>query len=82
RASEVSISQGGVGVARTEQLRLEAGATAFAVVADDASVGEGSSVFMLIARNAAGDVRPVLDWRAAAAFGAGLGLALRILRRR
>jgi hypothetical protein len=82
RATDVSVSQGGVGLARTGNLRLEGGASAFAVVADDATIGEGSSVLMLIARQTSGDVQPLLDWRAAAAFGMGLGLVMRLLRRR
>lgn len=82
RATDVSVNQGGVGLARAGTLRMEGGASAFAVVADDATIGEGSNLFLLLARQASGDVRPMLDWRAAAAFGVGLGLAMRLLRRR
>jgi hypothetical protein len=82
RATDMSVSQGGVGLARAQHLRLQDGASAFAVVADDAAMAEGSNVAVLIARTATGDVRPLLDWRAAAAFGAAFGLALRLLRRR
>lgn len=82
RAGELSISQGGVGVARADKLNLNAGGSAFAVMADDASLAEGSSVFLMLARSATGAVRPVIDWRAAAAFGAGFGIAVRMLRRR
>lgn len=82
RATDMSVSQGGVGMARAQHLRLQDGASAFAVVADEASVAEGSNVFMLIARTTTGDVRPALDWRAAAAFGAGFALVLRLFRRR
>lgn len=82
RATDMSVSQGGVGLARAQHLRLQDGASAFAVVADDASLADGSNVVVLIARTVTGDVRPLLDWRAAAAFGAAFGLALRLLRRR
>lgn len=81
QSQDLSVSMGGVGLARTEKLNLGQGSSAFVVATDDAEVAEGSNVFMLLARNASGNVRPVLDWRAAAAFGVGLGLALRLLRR-
>lgn len=80
-ADQLTVNQGGVGLARTKRLTIEEGGTAFAVMADTATVGEGSSIFMLVARNTTGDVRPALDWRAAAALGAGLGLVLSLLRR-
>jgi large exoprotein involved in heme utilization and adhesion len=82
RAGELTISQGGIGLAQADNLRLNEGASAFALAGNDVSIQSGANVFMLLARSASGDVRPVLDWRAAAAFGAGLGLALRLLRRR
>ncbi|MEO6349772.1 MAG: hypothetical protein ABIP53_03895 [Candidatus Limnocylindrales bacterium] len=81
RADHLSISQGGVGLARTDELTLHEGGTAFAVVADSATFDRESSVFMLIAGSTNGDVRPVFDWRAAAAFGAAFGLVLSLLRR-
>jgi hypothetical protein len=82
RAREMSVAQGGVAVARTDTLRLQAESSGFAIVADQATIEPGASVFMLIARNVSGDVRPVLDWRAAAAFGAAAGVVLALLRRR
>lgn len=82
RAGEFSVSQGGVGVARADRLNVNQGGSAFAVMADEATLAEGSQVLLLIAGSASGSVKPVIDWRAAAAFGAGLGLALRLLRRR
>jgi hypothetical protein len=81
RAREMSVAQGGVAVARTDNLRLEAGSSGFAVVADEVAIAPGASVFMLFARRSTGDVRPVLDWRTAVAFGIGVGLVLRLLRR-
>lgn len=80
-ADHLTVNQGGVGLARTERLTIEEGGSAFVVMADTADIGAGANVFMLVARNAGGEVRPVLDWRAAAAFGAGLALALTLLRR-
>jgi len=81
RADELSVSQGGVGFARTEHLTLQEGGTAFAVVADTATLDPETSVFLLIAGSTKGDVRPVMDWRAAAAFGAGFAFILSLLRR-
>ena len=81
-ASEMSVSQGGVALAQTDQLLVDEGGSAFVVMADQATVNEGASIFMLLARSVSGDVRPVLDWRAALAFGAGFAVVLRILRRR
>jgi hypothetical protein len=82
RAREMSVAQGGVVVARTDNLRLQAESSGFAIVADQATIEPGANVFMLIARNATGDMRPVLDWRAAAAFGVAIGAVLALLRRR
>ena len=80
-ADEVTISQGGVGLARTERLTIEQGGSAFAVMADNAELNADTSVFLLVAGSTSGDVRPFLDWRAAAAFGAGFALVLTLLRR-
>jgi hypothetical protein len=80
-ADELTISQGGVGIARTEHLTIQEGGNAFAVLADKATLDPDTSVFLLIAGSTSGDVRPVMDWRAAAAFGAGFAFALGLLRR-
>jgi hypothetical protein len=82
RAESMSVEQGGVGLARVGSLTLGTGASAFAVVADEATVEEGSNAFLVVSRKFNGDVQPTVDWRAALAFGAGLGLILSIFRRR
>ena len=81
-AHELSVAQGGVGMARVDNLRLESDSGAFAIIADEAHVASDANVFVLIARNVTGDVRPLLDWRAVAAFGAALVGAVALLRRR
>lgn len=81
RADELNISQGGVALARAEHLTLQEGGSAFAVIADNATLDPETSVFLLIAGSTKGDVRPVMDWRAAAAFGAGFAFVLGLLRR-
>lgn len=80
-ADELSVEQGGVALARTQQLTVKAESSAFAVYADSATVEEGANVFLLISPSVSGEVRPVLDWRAALAIGGGFAVALSILRR-
>jgi hypothetical protein len=80
RSDAFTVSQGGVAAARADRLTVESGAAAGAVVADEATIAAGANVLLLIARSVGGNVRPLLDWRAAAAFGLALGLALRLMR--
>jgi hypothetical protein len=82
QATELTVSQGGVALARAERLSLRDASSAVAVIAGEAHFSEGSNVVFLLARHVDGNVRPLLDWRSAAAIGAGLGLVLAILRRR
>lgn len=81
QADEVSISQGGVGLVRAEHLTIQDGGAAFAIMADKATLDPETSVFLLIAGSTTGDVKPVLDWRAALAVGAGFAFVLSALRR-
>lgn len=81
RADEMTVQQGGVGMARAGNLTLQSGSSAFAVIADEATVEEGANTFLVVSRSFSGDVRPTIDWRTGLAFGAGLGLVLSILRR-
>jgi len=80
-ADDLTINQGGVAIARTENLTIAEGGSAFAVMADKATLKADSSVFLLVAGSSSGDVRPVLDWRSAAALGAGFVLAVSLIRR-
>jgi hypothetical protein len=81
RADEVSVSQGGIGLARAGRLTLGQGGSAFAIVADEATVESGANVFMVLARTASGEARPMLDLRSALAIGIGFGLIVSLLRR-
>ena len=81
RATDVSISQGGIALARAGKLSLAEGSSALAVVADSAVIDPGARVVFLLARNASGDVRPLVDLPSALAIGAGIGLAITLLRR-
>jgi hypothetical protein len=80
-AEQMNISQGGVAMARTDELAVNEGGTAFAVIADKATIAEGSNVLLLVAGRVDGDGRPVLDWRAALAAGVGFAAALSVIRR-
>jgi hypothetical protein len=81
RADQVSVSQGGIGLARAGRLTLGQGGSAFAVVADEATLESGANIFVVLARTASGDVRPVLDLRSALAIGVGFGFIVSLLRR-
>lgn len=81
RADEFNVSQGGVAVARSGKVTLQRGGSAFALIADEATLDPQSSIFLLIAGSTNGDVRPVIDWRSAAAFGAAFAVILGVLRR-
>jgi hypothetical protein len=82
RAGQLTVTQGGVAVARTERIEIGEGGGAFAVIADQATINPGGNVVLLIGRSVSGDVRPVLDGRAATIIGGGLVLAALLLRSR
>jgi hypothetical protein len=81
RADSVSVSMGGIAVARTDSLTVKEGGAALAVSADSVTVEQGGNIFVVFARSASGEAR-VVDIRTALAVGAGLGIVLRLLRRR
>ncbi|HVM30072.1 MAG TPA: hypothetical protein VM305_04805 [Candidatus Limnocylindrales bacterium] len=81
-ANELSVSQGGVGLARARRIHLRGGSSVGAAAADEMTFEGGSNAMLIIARSVGGDVRPLLDWRAAAALGGAFGIALAVLRRR
>jgi hypothetical protein len=80
-AEELSITQGGVGFARTGELELGADGNAFFVVADEVEVEPGGRIGILLARSVSGDVRPAMDLRSAAVFGAAFAIVGALLRR-
>lgn len=82
RASEVSVHQGGIGLVRADSVELRETSSAVAVAAREANIGAGSNIVFLLARTVRGDVQPLLDWRAAAAFGAAFAVVTALLRRR
>jgi hypothetical protein len=96
RAEKVSVELGAIGAAMGREIRLSQGA-AQAVIAGNArfeqafvrsvmagrvEMGRGSAAGIVIAGRVDGDVRTLVDWRGALAFGAAVGLAWALLRRR
>lgn len=95
RADNVTVDKGAVGATLANNVEVSRGyarsivarqvqldrAVARVVVAADVKA-DRSAVMFLVARRVAGDVRVLLDWRGAVAFGAVAGLVMGILRRR
>jgi hypothetical protein len=95
RADNVTVEKGAVGATLANNVEVSRGyarsivarqvqldrAVARIVVAADVKA-ERSAVMFLVARRVAGDVRVLLDWRGAVAFGAVAGLIMGLLRRR
>jgi hypothetical protein len=95
RADHLSVRQGAVGAAMAGRFELTQGASrsilareahleqAFAnsIVANQVTMGPRSGALVVIARRVQGDMRVLLDWRGALAFGAALGLVIGLMRR-
>ena len=95
RADNVAVDRGAIGAAFADKVEVSRGyarsilarqvqmdrAAARVIVAADVKA-ERSAVMFLVARRVAGDIRVLLDWRGAVAFGAVAGLVMGILRRR
>lgn len=99
RADRVGVEFGSVGASLAGELRVTQGMASSVVareatleqslvrtlIAQRVTVARPTGVLVMIAQHVSGDVRPVVDWRGALAFGAGLGviaLAWRALRGR
>ena len=94
RADTISVDQGALGAALADRVEVSRGyarsilarqvqldrAAARIVVAADVKA-DRSAVMFLVARRVTGDVRVLLDWRGALAFGAVAGLVFGLLRR-
>ena len=94
RADRVTVDQGAVGAAMANQVEISRGyarsivsrqaqldrAAARIVIAADVRA-DRSAVMFLVARKVEGNVRVLLDWRGAIAFGAVAGIVLAVLRR-
>ncbi len=79
QVQDLAVRQGAVALVESSaHVRLEQSAVG-AVVGDEVEIGAGSVAFVVVAREVHGDVRPVVDWRGALAFGVALGLVRLLL---
>ena len=78
---EVRVTQGGVGSVLARDVHIEQ-AVVRTVIANNVRFERTTGVLILLARRVEGDVRVLLDWRGAVAFGAALGVVVSLFRRR
>jgi hypothetical protein len=77
---DVTVTQGYAQSILARDVRIEQGG-ARTVIASRATFGRNSGAFMVIAGKVDGEIRALLDWRAALAFGAAFGLVVGLARR-
>ena len=77
---EVSVSQGGAGTVLAQEARIEQSFVR-TLVAQRVEIRRQSAVLVLIAQRVSGEVRVLLDWRGALAFGAAFGIVAGLLGR-
>ena len=96
RGDRVSVEMGGIGAAIGGEVRLTQGvagtilardvrveqAGVRTILANHVHIERTTGVLFLIARRVDGNVRAVLDWRGALAFGAAFGVVVSLFRRR
>lgn len=80
-ARDARLSQGGAQTVLARDVHVEQGIVG-TVVANHVTVARPSLVGLVLARNVHGEVRALLDWRGALAFGAVVGVLMGLLRRR
>jgi hypothetical protein len=80
-AGEVRLTQGGAGTILARDVRVEQ-AGVRTIIANHVHIERTTGVLFLIARRVDGNVRVVLDWRGALAFGAAFGIVVSLFRRR
>jgi hypothetical protein len=80
-ANEVHVTQSGVGSIVARDVRIEQSAVRM-LVANNVQSTKTTGVLFLVARKVEGDVRTLLDWRGAIAFGAAFGILASLLRGR
>lgn len=78
---EVRLTQGAAGAVLAREVHVEQ-AIVRTLVANEVRIDRTTGVLVLIARRVEGNVRTVLDWRGALAFGAAFGAVVGLLRRR
>ena len=93
-ADHAEVNQGAIAHAQVHDLAVRQGAVALvessahvrleqsvvgAVMGDEVEISAGSVALVVVAGEVHGDVRPVIDWRGALAFGVALGLVRLLL---
>jgi len=83
-AGEFNVTQGYAASVLAREATIEQGFVR-TLIAQRVHVTRPSAVLVMIAQHVSGEVRPLLDWRGALAFGAAFGLVsglVRLARRR
>jgi len=94
RATDVTVQQGALGAALAGQVSVRQSVARSllarearveqsfvrTLVAAEVHVDRATGIGIVIARRVSGDVRVLLDWRGAAAFGAAFGVVVGLLR--
>ncbi len=70
---QISVSQGFAGTVIAREARVEQSVVR-TLIAQEVNVHRPSAVMFMLAQRVSGDVKVLLDWRGALAFGAALGL--------
>jgi hypothetical protein len=95
RGDSVKVAQSAIGAALTSDLELRQSVVRSVlartatveqsfvrtIVASEVKVDRATGVGILLARRVVGDVKVILDWRGAVAFGAAAGLVMGLVRR-
>ena len=77
---DVSVSQGFAGTIVAQRARVEQSLVR-TLIAQEVEFRRPSGVLILLAQRVSGDVKVLLDWRGALAFGAAFGLVARLFGR-
>ena len=78
-AGELRVTQGFAGTVLAREATIEQGIVR-TLVAQRVEIKRPSAVLVMIAQHVSGEVRPLLDWRGALAFGAAFGLVSGLVR--
>jgi hypothetical protein len=77
---EVSLTQAGAGSVVARDARIEQSVVR-SLIANSVHIERATGVVFLVARRVDGNVRTLLDWRGALAFGAAFGILSGLVRR-
>ena len=77
---EISVSRGAAGTVIAQHARVEQSLVR-TLIAQDVTIHRPSAVIFLLAQRVTGEVKVLLDWRGALAFGAAFGLLAGLLGR-